>query len=1441
MCKPLTGNCDLCNRQVAVTDEVNRQVTVNRTGERAANRQVAVTIGRNFMEKINNETNIKIIGSKESQTAVTAAVGTKWTPEQSQAIHTSHCNLLVAAAAGSGKTAVLVERIIRKILNRENPVDIDKLLIVTFTNAAAAEMRERIGEAVTKELDKAPDSRQLQRQITLLNKANITTIHSFCLGVIKNNFHKLDIDPNFRIADATEAVLLKQEILQELFEERYDAEIGDKDNSIFLKLVDSFGGKRDDLPLQTIVLNLYDFVMSGPWPENWLRKAAENFNGGQIPIHNLEIHQWGQVLIHNLEIELEGIKSSLLKALKTIEKTEGLENYAGNFMNDTAMVEDLLKSCGGSWQKLYENFNSIEFARLKAAAKNADKNKAETVKKIRDEAKNKLKKLKDELFSISPQILIKSMTEMYPMMKCLTELVIDFKNSYSLKKKEKGLLDFNDLEHFCLKILTEKDEKGNIIPSETALKLRSGFEEILVDEYQDSNNVQEVIISMVSKWQRDVSLATCGAEIGTPSNASEEFPNVFMVGDVKQSIYRFRQAEPGLFLHKYRSYSQEEGKSHRKITLYKNFRSRKEVIDSVNFIFKNIMSENVGELHYDNDEALNLGAEFPPISQMHNSQIHNSEEHNVEKDNNQPDPWAVELHLIEKKMSEKISESEIDEDGSDSFENSGTGNYGGSGDNGFSGNYGSGDNLHSSFDGSIDGSGEGSNGLSKRFADEVQDLDNIQIEARVVGKRIKELITGGSQGNFKEKFHVYDRNLKAYRPAEFRDIVILMRATAGWAGVFMDELNELGIPVYADTGTGYFQTLEVQTMMSLLQIIDNPMQDIPLLSVLRSPIFAFTADELIDIRLMDKSIPFYEALKQRSEESSKVLAFFNALNKWRDAALHMPIDELIWYLYNETGYYAYAAAMVNGLQRQANLRILFQRAKQYEETSFKGLFNFINFINKLKKSSGDMGSAKILGENENVVRIMSIHKSKGLEFPVVILAGTGKNFNLSDMKRNILFHQEMGIGPDYVDAKRRITYPTIIKEALRKKIKLENLSEEMRVLYVALTRAKEKLIITGSVKDLEKNAVKWTSEIDPDLDSDSTNAKLPEYLVIKGKNYLDWICPTVAQHKNVSAIRNLAGIQETPDLNLNNDPSRWTIKLWKPEDLINMEDEDFLSREDSVWREDSASKEDTNSSKDMVSGEAAASEKKNNNFIFDKDPGPYSQIINDRLNWQYGHIEASRLPAKISVTELKRRINLLTEDEYTTSSFVTPLIKKPLFLEEEKAISSAERGTAIHTLMQHIDIKKEITTGSIKEQIQLLVKNEILSPEQGKAIRASKIIKFFNSDLGKRMLKSTEVKREVPFFIRLRSTEIYKELPTDKYSEEIIILQGIIDCYFIEEEELIIVDYKTDYVPEGGTEIIAERYKTQLSYYSKALWEMTGKNIKARYLYLFSIDKSIEI
>ncbi|MDP4089809.1 MAG: helicase-exonuclease AddAB subunit AddA, partial [Bacillota bacterium] len=868
---------------------------------------------------------------------------TKWTKEQQSAIDTRNCNLLVAAAAGSGKTAVLVERIIKMISDEENPVDIDRLLVVTFTKAAASEMKERVKDAISKARDKNPDSEILRRQSQLIEKANITTIHSFCTEVIKNNFHKIDLDPNFKIADETETVLIKQEIMQDLMEDMYDE--GDEG---FLALVECFGGSRDDSPLAELIMKMYSFAMSGPWPKRWLEEKAEEFNiEGEFDIGATN---WGRILLEDIQIELFSARDKLKRALEICSEAQGLEGYAETVKMDAAMISRLTGMLDKDFKSLYDEFYGLNFSTMKRAAKDADKDAQEEVKKIRDEVKDKIKAIKNDIFTLSPEEAAESLKGMYPVMKALSRIVLEFDSRYSAVKKERSLLDFNDLEHFCLDILTEVNEQGEIVPSDVAMAFKEKFEEVLVDEYQDSNSVQETIINMVSRKFSDR-------------------PNVFMVGDVKQSIYRFRQAKPELFLEKYNTYSMEEGSAARKILLFKNFRSRAGVINSVNYIFKQLMSETVGELDYTDVEALNLGANYEDLN-----------EEGIEAGG------PTELHIIDRSTvkAEEAEQSAEEEESEETAE--------------------------------------------VRGLLEQEELDNIQLEARLVGKRIRQLVDPMNE----KVFTIFDKKENRYRPVQYRDIVILMRATSEWAPVFMEELNKDGIPVYAESNTGYFETVEIRTVMSLLQIVDNPYQDVPLLAVLRSPIFSFGPEDLIDIRLFDREKHLYENIKAMAsqeeelevavgladnikiyEESlrDKLGNFVSSLEKWRERAIHMPIDEFIWYLYMDTSYYGYAGAMPSGPQRQANLRMLFQKSRQFEQTSYAGLFNFINYINRLRNNSGDLGTAKTLDESEDVVRIMSIHKSKGLEFPVVILSGCGKQFNLMDLNRRILYHEELGFGP----------------------------------------------------------------------------------------------------------------------------------------------------------------------------------------------------------------------------------------------------------------------------------------------------------------------------------------------------------------------------------------------------------------------------------------------
>lgn len=1240
---------------------------------------------------------------------------TKWTDEQQQAIDTRKCNLLVAAAAGSGKTAVLVERIIKIITNEENPVDIDKLLVVTFTSAAAAEMRERIAAAISKALEKNPNSKNLQKQLTLLSRANITTMHSFCLDVIKNYFYTIDLDPSFRIADETEITLMKNEIIEDIFEELYE-----EDNEYFKGLVEAYSTAKDDEKLKDIILNLYKFSMSGPWPESWLIEKAEEFNINTL--EELDKTKWVEILKDNIRVEVEGFINMYHKAIELISDTEGLEAYLDTFRGDLECLENVYESLNYGLSEIYAALNGVVFTKLKTVRKSAvfDENAQGTVKSIRDTVKKKVKSLIEDSFTFTPEESLQGIKDVYPYMKELSRITLDFLDKFNEKKREKNLLDFNDLEHLCLKILIDRDENNNIIPSGVAEHFKEFFDEVLVDEYQDSNNVQETIIDLVSRKNSDD-------------------PNVFMVGDVKQSIYRFRQAKPELFLDKYSRYPLASGGKERKIQLYKNFRSRDEVLRGVNFIFKMVMSNVVGELEYTDDEALHLGATFLE-NQEEDSEVGGS----------------IELHIIDKSgnEAEEVVEEELQE------------------------------------------------------SEEEEEVDAISLEAKLVSKRIKELF----EVKDGKRFKVFDKETKEYRDVKYKDIVILLRATKNWSEIFLDELGAEGIPVYADTGSGYFESIEIRTIMSLLKIIDNPLQDVPMIAVLKSPIMGFTAEELSEIRLLNKEKYFYEIIKDIYDEKYEVSDTLKAkcnkvisdLEKWRNKTIYTPIDEFIWYLYMDTAYYGYVGAMPNGTLRQANLKILFQRAKQYESTSFKGLFNFITFINKLRKSSGDMGSAKILGENEDVVRIMSIHKSKGLEFPIVFTCGMGKQFNLMDLSNSILFHEELGFGPDFVNLNNRNSYSTLAKEAIKKRIRLETLSEEMRILYVAFTRAKEKLIITGATRDLDKSIKNWVSAASLD-----ENIILPSE-VLKGKSYLDWIAMAICKHRQGEELREQCGASRELIVD---DFSNWDVQMWRKSDILgdkNLEPVDKIEE-------------------NTLNITAT-------NISVDKE-------IKRRLGYKYQYEEGSILPSNVSVSDLKRK-DLQYEDEAETLEiFREKEIIKPKFLQEEKGFTAAEKGTLMHYVMLRLDFDRVGSVAEIKKQIEELVLNKSLTEKEAKVIRYTKIFNFFKSDLGKRILKAHEegrmVHRELPFFTEISSLDINPELNKEIYQNEKIRLQGIIDGFFKEEDGIVLFDYKTDYLEEGNEDEIIERYMVQMKYYKEALEKVTESRVKEVYLYLFALDKEV--
>ncbi len=1215
----------------------------------------------------------------------------KWTKEQLQAINEKGTDILVAAAAGSGKTAVLVERIINKIINEK--VDIDHILVVTFTNAAASEMRQRILDAIYKKLDEEPENEHIQKQTVLISKAKICTIHSFCLDIIKNNFYEIDISPNCRIGEQTEIELLKQEVLEDIFEEKYTSE-----NQDFLKLINSYTSYRGDESLKEIVLKIYNFIGSNPFPNKWLEDAVEDFNFKDKLNIDFAQTKWGKILLKNVEDELKSYIVELNSIKRNLDKFPELLKASNIISSDIQKFENI-KNNLDSWDKAYNLVQGLKFDRWSVDKKIILEEK-EIAKEKREAIKEKFKKIKGKILLSNSEDTINDMYIMYDLFKILKNLVIEFSNEFSKKKRERNLIDFNDIEHMALKILVTTDKDGNKIPSEVAKKEREKYEEIAIDEYQDSNLVQEFILRSISKGN-----------------------NIFMVGDVKQSIYRFRQARPELFIQKYETYklkdSQKEG-DNLKIQLFKNFRSRQNVLDITNMIFQNIMSKELGEIVYNEEEYLNLGAEYK------------EPEENIEY------AGKTEIDIINLEESTEENEEEYTE---------------------------SEDNEED----------------SEEDKEPEEKIEDIVLEAKFVAQRIQELI--------ESKYQVYTKT--GYRNIQYKDIVVLLRSTKTLAPIYEKELALMNFPVFTDTGTQYLESVEIQTIIALLKIIDNPKQDIPLVTVLRSPIGQFDDNELVEIKLKgttEKTKYFYDILINAKDKVEKQLAFkinnlLEKLDLWRKQQEYLALDELIWKIYLDTGYYDYVGLMQNGALRQANLKLLFEKAKQYEHASFKGLFNFINFIEKLKTNNGDMDSAKLIGENEDVIRIMSIHKSKGLEFPVVFLSGTAKRFNFQDLNQNIILHQDLGFGPKYIDYERRIEYNTLAKEAIKIKVKKETLSEEMRILYVALTRAKEKLIITGISKNV-------TEEIEKKQDLlDMYNDKyVNKNIVSQYKSYIDWI--------QLVYLKNVTKMKELVNFNI-------------------VEKDNIINNKKKVENNEQIIFEDNKKTKEKV-----------NNKILEK------------LNWEYSNKNGINIPTKTSVTKIKEMKNNNTQIEKTEEKQEEePIRVKPKFMQEEIKITRAEIGTLMHLCIQKLDEKQEYTYEKIKSLIEKLVQDEIITKKEAENINITAILKYTQSEIWNNLKNAKAVYKEQPFYINIPASKI-----VENAEEQQILVQGIIDMYYINEnDEIVLVDYKTDYVTDENKQILVTKYKEQLELYKKALEEATKEKVVKMYIYSLCLNVPIEI
>ena len=1125
-------------------------------------------------------------------------------------------------------------------------------------------MREKILEAIYKKIEENPEDENLQKQVILLNKASISTIHSFCLDVINNNFYEIDVSANTRIADDSEILLLQQEVIDDLFEEKYEEE-----DSNFIKLIKTYTKYNQDEVLKDLILRVYSYIQASPFPEEWLEEQIEKLNIEDGT--NFSDTVWGKIITENANQILEDSILKLQNIRTKMTRFPELDKFTAKIEDDIDKYTYIQNNLS-DWDTAVEAINTLKNATWIKDQKITNDLKDEA-KDVRESTKDEFKKVK-KLMNCSSEEAVQDIKYMYPILKMLKDLILEFSQKFYQRKREKNIMDFSDMEHLALKILVKKDENGNIVKSEIAKKYENKFEEIAIDEYQDSNLVQEYILTSVSREN-----------------------NIFMVGDVKQSIYKFRQARPKLFLDKYDNYKLDPVNGEdRKIQLFKNFRSRSNILDFTNLVFEDIMSRELGNIEYNQDEYLNLGANFEEIQ----NQDYKTELEILDLSEENDDIW-------------KTDEEETEE--------------------------------------------------------EQEKVEDVVLEARFVARKIKELIDS--------KYQIIDKKT-GRRDIQYKDIAILLRTSSGVANVYEKEISELEIPVYSDSSSQYLQSVEIETIMSLLRIINNPMQDIPLVTVMRSPIGNFTDNELIEIRMADRNSSFYEALLKSDLE--KAHRFLSLLKELREDEEYMTLDEWIWNIYTKTGYMNYVNLMPNGALRVSNLRMLFERAKQYEEASFKGLYNFINFIDKIKFNQEDLKAAKIIGENENVVRIMTIHKSKGLEFPVVILAGVGKQFNFRDLNGKILLDQDLGMGPQYIDSDRYIEFKTLAKKALAIKAKNEAISEEMRILYVALTRAKEKLIIVGRQKDVNKKM----SEKQKLLEIYSTidDNKINPYLLQKYKTYLDWL-ELIYLKEGVANTKNLFTV------NIN--------KREKTSVKIENEVEDI--------------------SKKIIE------ESNKNNDEQEKEK------IKEILNWQYKHQSIEGIPTKTSVSKLKEN----KEQE-------VQITQEPKFINEEAKtkLTGAQKGTLIHLCLQKMKETEEYNLEKITELIEKLKDKEIITEIEAQNIDKEKLLEYTNSQLWTELKQAKEIHKEHPFYINIKASRIYNQI--NKEDDEEILVQGVIDLFFIDKDDkLILVDYKTDYV-QNENELV-EEYKGQLDLYKEALEQSLNKKVDKMCIYSVYLNKLIEI
>lgn len=1183
-----------------------------------------------------------------------------WTEDQKKVIDTRGRNLLVSAAAGSGKTAVLVERILTLITDEEHPVDVDRLLITTFTRAAAGEMKERIGKALFARLEEDPGNEWLQRQEALLPRAQITTIHGFCLYVIRNYFHTIDLNPGFRIADEGEMRLLKQDTVEELLEDAHR-----EGRPEFVRFAESYGSGNRGSGIGEMILKLYEYAVASPQPVRWLKECAAMY---ELPEHaSFGDFAGAEAMLEELKTAAGDLKKQVRRALAVAKSPGGPLAYEDALRSDEALMDALLEC--GTVEAYGALVTDVKFQRLpsRRAKVMADAEDAlcEEVMEIRNGVKEALKGIVKQYFSVPGETLLEQMRHTAEHVRVYTELTLQFLERLTEKKRKKNILDFADQEHLALQILT-KEEQGELVPSEAADVFADYFAEIMVDEYQDSNLVQEAILNSI-----------CASRKGRE--------NRFMVGDVKQSIYRFRQAEPGLFLEKYSRY--EAGEEGVRIDLHQNFRSRETVLDPVNEVFRRIMCRELGGIEYDDAAELKAGAAYP--------------EHE--------DAQAELLLLSQEEWEELRPECS---------------------------------------------------------------WTKPEAEAHLIAARIRQLLDTGRVTEHGE--------LRPVRPG---DIVILLRTMSGWSETFVRVLQEEGIPASAQSREGYFGTLEVETVLSYLRTLDNPAQDIPLAAAMHGMLGGFSSEEMAKIKAAYPDQSYARACRSYAENGPEepikehLFDFFEKLEHYRELAACLSIHELLWQILTETGYLDEVRAMPAGEQRLANVEMLLSKAQDYEKISYHGLFHFIRYIERLQKYSVDFGEADISGQGGEAVRIMSTHHSKGLEFPIVFAAGLGKSFNKQESREKAVLHNRYGIGLDYVDLEQRMRRPTLLKQLIRRQNLLDGLGEELRILYVAMTRAKEKLILTGMAKEklLEEPGASGKEKL--------------LFLQLSGAgSCLEWILS--GMDREGSSIR------------------RERISLeGLVKQAVGRQVKTVLTRDEM---------------EEMVLFRA-------------RDEELYRQI-DARLSWSYPWDTARKTKQKYSVTELKK-LRMQEEsdssEELYPESDIIPLI--PQFVEKTEEKGGAARGTVYHTIMECMDFGAVKELAQAEAELRRLVEEGRITEEELQVVRAKDFLLFAGTDLAKRMQKAKEqgaLYQEQPFVIGLPGSEF-----PDADPEETVLVQGIIDAFFYEDGEVVVVDYKTDRVSRAQE--LVERYHAQLEYYDQALRMLTGRKVKERLIYSFKLGEVI--